>query len=147
HTASHEGIMVAELIADKNPRPIQYDFNPNCTYCSPEVASVGLTEEEAIKRGYDVKIGTFSLAANGKARIMGQANGLVKLVADKKYDQLLGAHIIGPKATELIAELAAALTLESTTEEIVNTIHPHPTLAEAIGEAAAAVFNGAPINS
>lgn len=147
HTASHEGIMVAELIADKNPRPIQYDFNPNCTYCSPEVASVGLTEEEAIKRGYDVKIGTFSLAANGKARIMGQANGLVKLVADKKYDQLLGAHIIGPKATELIAELAAALTLESTTEEIVKTIHPHPTLAEAIGEAAAAVFNGAPINS
>lgn len=147
HTASHEGIMVAELIADKNPRPIQYDFNPNCTYCSPEVASVGLTEEEAIKRGYDVKIGTFSLSANGKARIMGQANGLVKIVADKKYDQLLGAHIIGPKATELIAELAAALTLESTTEELVNTIHPHPTLAEAIGEAALAVFNGAPINS
>lgn len=147
HTASHEGTMVAEYIAGKNPRPIQYDFNPNCTYCSPEVASVGLTEAEAKERGYDVKTGSFSLSANGKARIMGEASGLVKIVADKKYDQLLGAHIIGPKATELIAELAAALTLESTTEELVHTIHPHPTLAEAIGEAAAAVFNGAPINS
>lgn len=147
HTASHEGVMVAELIAGKNPRPIAYEHNPNCTYCSPEVASVGLTEREAKKRGYDVKVGTFSLSANGKARIMGQANGLVKIVADKQYDQLLGAHIIGPKATELIAEIAAALTLESTTEELVRTIHPHPTLAEAIGEAAAAVLNGAPINS
>lgn len=147
HTASHEGVMVAELIAGKSPRPVAYDYNPNCTYCAPEVASVGLTEREAKARGYDVKVGTFSMTANGKARIMGQASGLVKIVADKKYDQLLGAHIIGPKATELIAEMAAALTLESTTEEIVNTIHPHPTLAEAIGEAAAAVFNGAPINS
>lgn len=147
HIASHEGVMVAEMIAGQEVRPINYDFTPNGTYCDPEVASVGLTEAEARERGYDVKIGTFSLAANGKARIMGADGGLVKLVADKKYDQLLGAHIIGPKATELISEIGAALLLESTTEEIYRTIHPHPTLAEAIGEAAAAVFNGAPLNS
>lgn len=147
HIASHEGVMVSEMIAGQNVRPINYDFTPNCTYCEPEVASVGLTEREARERGYDVKIGTFSLAANGKARIMGAEGGLVKLVADKKYDQLLGAHIIGPKATELISEIGAALLLESTTEEIYRTIHPHPTLAESIGEAAAAIFNGAPLNS
>lgn len=147
HIASHEAVMVTELIAGKNPRPISYDFTPNCTYCSPEVASVGLTEREAKKRGYDVKIGTFPMTANGKARIMGQPVGLIKIVADKQYDQLLGVHIVGPKATELIAEAGAALTLESTTEELVATIHPHPTLSEAVGEAAAAVLNGAPINA
>lgn len=147
HIASHEGVLVAELIAGQDARPINYDFTPNCTYCDPEVASVGLTEREARERGYDVKIGTFSFGANGKARIMGADGGFVKIVADKKYDQLLGAHIIGPKATELISEIGAALTLESTTEELYRTIHPHPTLAEAIGEAAAAVFNGAPLNS
>lgn len=147
HIASHEGVLVTEMIAGQKVRPINYDFTPNCTYCDPEVASVGLTEREAKARGYDVKIGTFSLAANGKARIMGADGGLVKIVADKKYDQLLGAHIIGPKATELISEIGAALLLESTTEELYRTIHPHPTLAEAIGEAAAAVFNGAPLNS
>lgn len=147
HIASHEAVLVAEHIAGQDVRPINYDFTPNCTYCDPEVASVGLTEKAARERGYDVKVGVFSLAANGKARIMGADGGLVKIVADKRYDQLLGAHIIGPKATELISEIGAALTLESTTEELFRTIHPHPTLAEAIGEAAAAVFNGAPLNA
>ena len=147
HIASHEAIMVAELIAGKNPHTINYDHTPNCTYCDPEVASVGLTEREARARGYDVKIGTFSLAANGKARIMGADGGLVKIISDARYDEVLGAHIIGPKATELISEIGAALQLESTTEELVRTIHPHPTLAESIGEAALALVNGAPVNA
>ena len=147
HIASHEGVLVAEQIAGRDVHPINYDHTPNCTYCEPEVASVGLTEAEARKRGYDVKIGTFPMSANGKARIMGADGGLVKMISDTKHDELLGVHIIGPKATELISELSVALHLESTTEELVHAIHPHPTLAEAIGEAAAATLNGAPLNA
>lgn len=147
HIASHEAILVAEHIAGKKVHAINYDHTPNCTYCDPEVASVGLTEREARARGYEVKVGTFSLAANGKARIMGADGGLVKIISDARYDEVLGAHIIGPKATELISEIGAALQLEATTEELVRTIHPHPTLAESIGEAALAVVNGAPVNA
>jgi dihydrolipoamide dehydrogenase len=146
HVASHEGVMVAEQIAGKDVHPINYDHTPNCTYCVPEVASVGLTEKKAKERGYDVKTGEFPFMASGKARIMGEPDGLVKFVADKKYDELLGVHIIGPKATELIAEIVVALGLESTVEEIAHAMHPHPTLAEAIGEAAHAALNGSPLN-
>lgn len=146
HVASHEGVLVAEQIAGKDVHPFNYDHTPNCTYCDPEVASVGLTEREARKRGYDVKTGVFPFSASGKARIMGEDAGFIKLVAETRYDQLLGAHIIGPKATELIAELAVALHLESTVEEVFHTIHPHPTLSEGVGEAAAAAFLGAPIH-
>ncbi len=146
HIASHEGVVVAELIAGKDVHPINYGHTPNCTYSDPEVASVGMTEAAAREAGYDVKTGEFPFSASGKARIMGEDHGKVKFVADKKYDELLGVHIIGPKATELISELSLALHLESTVEEIYHAIHPHPTLAEAIGEAAAATFNGAPLN-
>ena len=146
HVASHEGVMVAEQIAGKDVHTINYDHTPNCTYCFPEVASVGLTEAEATERGYEVKTGEFPFAASGKARIMGEPDGLVKFVADAKYDELLGVHIIGPKATELIAEVVVALELESTVEEIAHAMHPHPTLAEAIGEAAHAALNGSPLN-
>ena len=146
HVASHEGVLVAEQIAGNEVHPIQYDHVPNCTYCEPEVASVGLTEDKAKERGYEVKTGMFPFAANGKARIMGQDAGFVKFVADAKHDQLLGVHIIGPKATELIAEAVLALQLESTVEEVFHAMHPHPTLAEAVGEAAAAAFLGSPLN-
>lgn len=147
HVASHEGVMVAEHIAGKHPHAIRYDRVPNCTYCEPEVASVGLTEKAARAKGYDVKVGTFPFAANGKARIMGSDGGFIKIVADKKHDELLGVHIIGPKATELISEAVLALELESTVEELFHAMHPHPTLAEAMGEAAAAAFLGAPLNA
>ena len=147
HVASHEGVMVAEHIAGKHPHPIRYDRVPNCTYCEPEVASVGLTEKAARAKGYDVKVGSFPFTANGKARIMGSDGGFIKIVADKKHDELLGVHIIGPKATELISEAVLALELESTVEEMLHAMHPHPTLAEAMGEAAAAAFLGAPFNA
>ncbi len=147
HVASHEGAMVAEHIAGRHVHPINYEHTPNCTYCDPEVASVGLTEKKARERGYDVKVGTFPFAASGKARILGADSGFVKFVADAKYDQLLGVHIVGPRATELIAEAVVALQLESTVEELTHAMHPHPTLSEALGEAAAAAFNGAPLNA
>lgn len=136
HVASKEGILAVDDIAGRDPRPINYNHVPNCTYCSPEVASVGLTERAAKEQGYDVKIGTFPFSANGKAAILGQTDGFVKLVFESKYDELLGMHIVGPKATELITEATVAMTLESTLDEILATIHPHPTLAEAVGEAA-----------
>jgi dihydrolipoamide dehydrogenase len=147
HVASHQGVQIAELIAGRHVHAINYNHVPNCTYCEPEVASVGYTERKAREAGFEVKTGTFSMAANGKARIMGADGGLIKIVADARHDQLLGVHIIGPKATELIAEAVLALTLESTVEELLHAIHPHPTLAEAMGEAAAATFNGAPLNA
>ncbi len=139
HVASKEGILAVDHIAGKNPRPINYELVPNCTYCTPEVASVGLTEEKAKERGYEVKTGVFPFSANGKASILGQNEGFVKLVAEAKYDQLLGMHVVGPKATELITEGTVAMELESTVDEILHTIHPHPTLSEAVGEAAHAV--------
>ena len=136
HVASAEAILAIEHIKGMDVRPINYDHVPNCTYTDPEVASVGLTEKKAKERGYDVKVGKFPFTANSKARIIGEAGGLVKIVADKKYDELLGLHIVGPKATELIVEGCAALELEATSESIMKTIHAHPTLSEAIMEAA-----------
>ena len=136
HCASFEGILAVEHIKGLEVRPINYDHVPNCTYTDPEVASVGLTEAKAKERGYDVKTGKFPFTANSKARILGESGGMVKIVSDKKYDELLGMHIVGPKATELIVEACAALELEATTESIAKTMHAHPTLSEAIMEAA-----------
>ncbi len=135
HTASFEGILAVEHIAGLEVRPINYDHNPNATYTDPEVASVGLTEKKAKERGYEVKIGKFPFTANAKAKIIGETGGLVKLVSDAKYDELLGVHIVGPKATELLAEACVALELEATSESIAKTIHAHPTLSEAMMEA------------
>jgi dihydrolipoamide dehydrogenase len=139
HVASAEGIVAVEHMAGREPRPLNYDQIPGCTYCAPEVASIGLTEAKARERGYDVAVGKFPFSANGKARILNDASGFVKIVAEKKYDEVLGVHIVGPRATELIAEAAAALRLEATSEELVRTIHAHPTLSEAVHEAAEAV--------
>lgn len=135
HVASAEGILAVETIADKHPRPINYDRVPNCTYCQPEVASCGLTEAKARERGYEVKVGRFPISVIAKARILGATEGLVKVVSDARYDELLGIHIIGPHATELIAEAGIALQLEATVEELINTMHAHPTVAESIHEA------------
>jgi dihydrolipoamide dehydrogenase len=136
HCASAEGILAVEHIKGLDVRPINYDHIPSCTYTDPEVASVGLTEKKAKERGYDVKVGKFPFTASSKARIIGDANGLVKFVSDSKYDELLGVHMVGPHATELIAEACAALELEATSESIAKTIHAHPTLSEAVMEAA-----------
>ncbi len=136
HTASHEGTVAVETIAGKRPQPINYDHVPNCTYSDPEVASIGLTEQAARARGHQVRVGRFPFPPLGKAAILGAQEGFVKLVADERYDELLGMHIIGPKATELIGEGGIALRLESTAEELYHAIHAHPTLSEAIGEAA-----------
>lgn len=143
HVASSEGILAVDHIAGKNVIPIQYDFVPSCTYCSPEVASVGLTEKKAKERGYDVKIGTFPFPVNSKAAILGERDGLVKVVSDKKYDEVLGVHIIGNNATNLIAEACVALSLEATTESFANVMHPHPTLSEAVLEAVHAAMGHA----
>jgi dihydrolipoamide dehydrogenase len=145
HVASHEGIVAAEDAAGQHPHPVNYDRIPSCTYCDPEVASVGLSEEEARKRGYDVAVGQFPFSAIGKAKILEDTRGFVKIVADKKYDEVLGVHIIGPHATELIAESTVALNLEATAASIIETVHAHPTLSEAMGEAALAV-HGRPIH-
>lgn len=145
HVGSHEGILAADHIAGRDPHPINYDHAPMCTYCSPEVASVGLTEAEAEERGYDVKTASFPFSAIGKASITGQTDGFVKIVSEEKYDEFLGLHIIGPKATELITEGTVAMNLESTALEVEHTIHPHPTLSEAVGEAAHAIM-GEPIH-
>jgi dihydrolipoamide dehydrogenase len=143
HVASHEGIVAAESIAGHATSPINYDKVPSCTYTYPEVASVGLTEKKARERGYDVKLGSFPFSASGKASILRQNEGFVKIVAEKKYDEVLGVHIVGAHATELIAEACAALRLETTTEELARTVHAHPTLSESIGEAAHAALGAA----
>jgi dihydrolipoamide dehydrogenase len=139
HVASAEGVVAVEHMAGKETRPLNYDQVPGCTYCSPEIGSIGLTEARAKERGFEVVVGKFPFSAVGKARILNQASGFVKIVAEKKYDEVLGVHIVGPSATELIAEAGAALKLEATSEELVRTIHAHPTLSEAIHEAAEAV--------
>jgi dihydrolipoamide dehydrogenase len=136
HVASFEGILAVEHIKGLDVRPINYDHVPNCTYTDPEVASVGLTEKKAKEKGYDVKVGRFPFTANAKAKILGESGGLVKIVSDKKYDEVLGIHIVGPKATELIVEGCSALELEATAESIAKTMHAHPTLSEALMEAA-----------
>ena len=143
HVSSAEGIVTAERIAGVETRPINYDHVPGCTYCDPEIGSVGLTENEARARGYDVRIGTFPFGVLGRAKMAGETDGFVKIVGDKKYDELLGVHMIGPRSTELIAEATAALRLEATVEHLIRTIHAHPTFAEAVGEAAHAVHGGA----
>ena len=143
HVASHEGIVVAEHAAGEKPAPLNYDRVPSCTYCRPEIASIGLTEAAARERGHDVAVGRFPFSAVGKAKILDDTRGFVKIVAEKRYDEVLGVHIIGPHATELIAEATAALNLEATTEAILHAIHAHPTLAEAMGEAALAVHDRA----
>lgn len=136
HLASKEGILAVEQIAGENAQPINLRHVPSCTYCDPEVASVGLTESAARKEGYDVKVAKFPFSASGKARILGEEEGFVKVVSETKYDELLGVHIIGPHATELIAEACVAMQLESTAEELGRTMHAHPTIAEAVMEAA-----------
>ena len=141
HLASKEGIVAIEHMAGKNPRPINLRLVPNCTYCDPEIASVGLTEAKAREQGYDVKVGKFPFSASGKARIIGEEEGFVKIVGEKKYDEILGVHIIGPHATELIAEACVAMQLESTADELGRTIHAHPTVSEAVMEAAEGVHD------
>ncbi len=143
HLSSAEGIVLAERIAGLDARPLNYDQVPACTYCEPEIGSVGLTEAEAVARGYDVRIGMFPFGVLGRARIAGETEGFVKIVAETKYDELLGVHMIGPRATELVAEAAVALRLESTVEELIRTIHAHPTMSEAVGEAAHAAHGAA----
>jgi dihydrolipoamide dehydrogenase len=118
---------------------------PGATYSDPEVASVGLTEKAAKEKGYKLKIGTFPMSANGKARILGAAEGLVKIVADEKYDEVLGVHIVGPRATELISDACSLLRLETTSEEMLQVMRPHPTLSEALTEAALGV-RGKPLH-
>jgi len=143
HVSSAEGVIAAERIAGRTVRPLNYDHVPGCTYCDPEIGSVGLTEREAARRGYDVRTGTFPFGVLGRAKIAGETDGFVKIVADKKYDEVLGVHMIGLRATELVAEAVVALRLESTVEELIRTIHAHPTMAEAVGEAAHAVHGAA----
>ena len=143
HVSSAEGIVAAERIAGHETRPLNYDHVPGCTYCDPEIGSVGLTEAEAKARGFDVRVGTFPFGVLGRAKMAGETEGFVKIVAEKKYDELLGVHMIGLRSTELVAEATVALRLESTVEELVRTIHAHPTFAEAVGEAAHAVYGSA----
>src|SRR5437764_4943026 len=136
HLASAEGILaVGQIAGQKDVRPINLRHVPSCTYCDPEVASVGLTEAKAREAGYDVKTAKFLFSASGKARILGEEEGVVKIISETKYDELLGVHIIGPHATELIAEACVAMQLESTAEELGRTMHAHPTVSEAVMEA------------
>jgi dihydrolipoamide dehydrogenase len=148
HVASDEGIVAAEHAAQSlgkevHPHPIDYDRVPSVTYCDPEVGCVGLSEAQARERGRDVKVGTFPFMPLAKANIIGEPHGFVKIVADGKYGEILGIHIIGPKATELVASSLALLGGEYTVEELINTMYPHPTLNEAIPEAARAVLGRA----
>ena len=143
HVASHEGIHCVENIKGMNNKPIDYNNIPGCTYCQPQVASVGYTEEKAKELGYEVKVGKFPFMASGKAFAVGEREGFVKLIFDAKYDELLGGHIIGSEATELIAELVMAREMEATGESIIKTIHAHPTLSEAVMEAAALAYGEA----
>jgi len=145
HLSSAEGILAAERIAGRDVRPINYDHVPACTYCDPEIGSVGLTEKEAKERGYDVRTGVFPFRILGRARMANELEGFVKIVAEKKYDEILGVHMIGPRATELVAEATMALRMECTVEELIRTIHAHPTMSEAVGEAAHAA-HGAPLH-
>jgi dihydrolipoamide dehydrogenase len=141
HVASAEGIICVEKIAGQNVETLDYGNIPGCTYCSPEVASVGLTEQAAKDAGYEIKVGKFPFSASGKATAAGATDGFVKLIFDAKYGELLGGHLIGGNVTELIAELVAVRKLETTGHELIKTVHPHPTLSEAIMEAAAAAYD------
>jgi dihydrolipoamide dehydrogenase len=143
HVASAEGIGVMERLAGHHTEPVNYDLIPSATYCMPEVAGVGLTEAKARERGYEVKVGRFPFANLAKPRIVGHDGGFVKVVTEAKYDQVLGIHMVGPHVTDLISEACVALRLETTTEELFRTIHPHPTLSEAVMQAAEAVYGHA----
>jgi dihydrolipoamide dehydrogenase len=143
HVSSAEGIVAAERIAGRETRTINYDHVPACTYCDPEIGSVGLSERRAKERGYDVRIGTFPFGVLGRAKMAGETEGFVKIVSDSKYDEVLGVHMIGLRSTELVAEATMALRLEATVEEVIRTIHAHPTMAEAVGEAAHAAHGAA----
>lgn len=140
HVASAEGIICVEKMAGHNPEPLNYNNLPGCTYCSPEIASVGYTEEAAMKAGYEIKVGKFPFTASGKAKAAGAPDGFVKLIFDAKYGEWLGAHFIGANVTEMIAEVVVARKLETTGHEIIKSVHPHPTMSEAIMEAAAAAY-------
>ncbi|TNF39007.1 MAG: dihydrolipoyl dehydrogenase [Cytophagales bacterium] len=141
HVASAEGIICVEKIAGHHPEPLDYKNIPGCTYCSPEIASVGYTESKAKEAGYEVRVGKFPFTASGKASAAGAKDGFVKLVFDKKYGELLGAHMIGANVTEMIAEIVAIRKLETTGHELIKTVHPHPTMSEAVMEAAAAAYD------
>ena len=145
HKASHEGIVCVEHIAGKGHGTVDYGNVPNCTYCHPEVASVGLTEEQAKEQGFDIEVGKLPWVAIGRAVAAGHADGFVKIIRDKKYSEILGAHIVGPHATELIAEFVVGRHLESTVEEMEKAMHPHPTLSEGVSEGALAAL-GRPIH-
>ncbi len=140
HVASAEGIICVEKIAGHHPEPLDYNNIPGCTYCSPEVASVGLTEKAAREAGYEIKVGKFPFSASGKASAAGAKDGFVKVIFDAKYGEFLGAHMIGMNVTEMIAEVVVARKLETTGHEIIKSVHPHPTMSEAIMEAAAAAY-------
>jgi dihydrolipoamide dehydrogenase len=141
HVASAEGIICVENIAGMNPEPIDYNNIPSCTYCSPEIASVGYTEQAAKEAGYEIKVGKFPFSASGKASAAGAKEGFVKVIFDAQYGEFLGAHMIGANVTEMIAEVVASRKLETTGHEIIKTVHPHPTMSEAIMEAAAAAYD------
>lgn len=141
HVASAEGIICVEKMAGQSPEPLDYNNIPGCTYCSPEIASVGYTEAAAKEAGYEVKVGKFPFSASGKAKAAGASDGFVKVVFDAKYGEWLGAHMIGANVTEMIAEVVAARKLETTGHEIIKTVHPHPTMSEAVMEAAAAAYD------
>jgi dihydrolipoamide dehydrogenase len=140
HVASAEGIICVEQLAGHHPQPLDYGNIPGCTYCSPEIASVGMTEKVAKESGLEIKIGKFPFSASGKASAAGAKDGFVKLIFDAKYGEILGAHMIGANVTEMIAEIVAIRKLETTGEELIKTVHPHPTMSEAIMEAAAVAY-------
>ncbi len=140
HVASHEGIICVEKIAGHHPEPLNYGNIPGCTYTSPEIASVGMTEKAAREAGHEIKVGKFPFTASGKASAAGAKDGFVKVIVDAQYGEILGAHMIGENVTEMIAEIVAARKLESTGREIIDTVHPHPTLSEAVMEAMAAAY-------
>ena len=139
HVASHEGIVAVESIANKAPDPIEYNNIPSCVYSNPEIASVGLTEEQAKEEGFEIKVGKFPFKAIGKALVHGDSEGFVKVIADKKTEDLLGIHMVGPHVTDMVSEAGLAKVLDATPWEISQTIHPHPSLSEVMGEAALAV--------
>jgi len=140
HVASAEGIICVEKIAGHDPEPLDYNNIPGCTYCQPEIASVGYTERQAVEAGYEIKVGKFPFTASGKASAAGTNEGFVKVIFDSKYGEFLGAHMIGANVTEMIAEVVTARKLETTAQEIIKAVHPHPTMSEAVMEAAAAAY-------
>ena len=143
HKAMAEGVVAAEAIAGRQPRPVDYDNVPSCTYCRPQVASIGSSEAAARAGGREISVGRFPFTANGKAVALGETEGFLKVVADKTSGEILGVHIIGPEATEMIHEFAVGRTLEATLEEVIHTIHAHPTLSEAALEATLAALGQA----